>query len=119
MSKSMVLRPRVSEKAYGLSQTLNTYVFNVPTTANKVTVVAAVEAQFGVTVESIQIAVVKGKPKKSYRKGSRPVEGVRAKTKKAYVRIKDGESINIFGEVESDKKEDKKPAKKAEKKETK
>ncbi len=121
-AKTMVLRPRVSEKAYGLSEKLNTYVFEVPTTANKSMVAAAVEEQFSVTVVGMKVIVVKGKPKKSYQKGNRPVAGTRAKGKKMYVRLKEGDSINVFGEVEDDKKakkEDKKAVKKAVKKETK
>ncbi len=112
MSTTMVLKPRMSEKAYATSVALNTYVFDVPTTANKVTVKAAVEAKFKVTVENIQIVVVKGKPKKSYQKRNRPVDGKRANIKKAYVRLAEGSSINLFGEAE-DTKTDKKEAKKA------
>lgn len=118
MSKSMTLKPRMSEKAYATSLAINTYVFDVPTTANKVTVKAAVEAQFDVTVDNIQMIVVKGKVKKSYQKRNRPVEGKRAKSKKAYVRLAEGSTINLFGETEdakktakADKKETKKPAK--------
>ncbi len=121
-AKNMVLRPRVSEKAYGLSQTLNTYVFEVPTNSNKSMVAAAVEEQFKVTVEAVQVIVVKGKPKKSYQKRNRPVDGTRAKVKKMCVRLKDGDSINIFGDAEDDKKakkEEKKAEKKAAKKEAK
>jgi len=109
MSKTMTLKPRMSEKAYATSVALNTYVFNVPLSANKLTVSQAVEAQFGVIVENVQMIVVKGKVKKSYQKRNRPVEGVRAKSKKAYVRLAEGNSINLFGEEEnSDKKADNK-----------
>lgn len=116
MSKSMALRPRVSEKAYAQSLEGNTYVFGVPMSANKLTVADAVVDQFGVTVEDVRIIVVKGKSKQSYRKGRRPVAGKRADTKKAYVRLKDGDSINIFGE---DDKKSEKTDKKSEKTEPK
>jgi large subunit ribosomal protein L23 len=113
MDKTMALRPRVSEKAYNQSETLNTYVFNVPMTANKLTVADAVAAQFSVTIEEVRMIVVKGKSKQSYRKGRRPVSGRRADTKKAYVRLSEGQAINIFGDVEDkkDDKDDKKAAK--------
>lgn len=126
--KDLVLKPRMSEKAYASSVALNTYVFDVPVTANKMLVAQAVEAQFGVTVDDVKMIVVKGKVKKSYQKRNRPVDGVRAKSKKAYVRLSDGSSINLFGEEEkaeaktdkkTDKKDDKKPAKAADKKEKK
>lgn len=102
---SLALVPRMSEKAYAESQAHNTYVFVVPLTANEQMVAAAVTSQFKVAVEDVRTAVIKGKAKKSYRKGARPVSGKRADFKKAYVRVKAGDKINIFGEEEkADKK---------------
>ncbi len=99
------LVPRMSEKAYAQSLKSNTYVFVVPLQANEHVVATAVATQFKVTVEDVRTVVVKGKTKKSYRKGTRPVVGKRADFKKAYVRVKAGDSINIFGEEEkTDKK---------------
>lgn len=114
MSKSMLLKPRVSEKAYELSQS-QVYVFEVPTDANKLTVKQAVAAQFGVTVLSVNVANSKGKLKRTVRRGGRTTMGRRSDTRKAYVTIKAGETIPIFAGVEDDDKkskstEDKKPA---------
>lgn len=103
MSKSLVLQPRMSEKAYASSQELNTYVFQVPITANKAAVTEAVKAQFNVTIEDVRLAIVKGKTKKSYKKRSRPVAGSRSNTKKAFVRLKAGDSIAIFEAPEKPK----------------
>lgn len=105
MDKTMALKPRMSEKAYAQSVAGNTYVVVVPMTANKLTVADAIVAQFGVTVEDVRIVVAKGKTKQSYRKGRRPVAGKRADFKKAYIRLKAGDSINIFGD--EDKAEEK------------
>lgn len=102
--KTMALKPRVSEKAYAQSLANNTYLFNVPMDANKLTVAKAVAEQFSVTVEDVRVVVMKGKTKQSYRKGRRPVSGRRADVKKVYVTLKDGDKINIFGEEEKDKK---------------
>jgi ribosomal protein L23 len=44
MSKTLLIRPRISEKAYGQSQAKNTYVFEVPTDANRNQVAEAVTA---------------------------------------------------------------------------
>lgn len=101
--KDLALKPRMSEKAYQVSQDLNTFVFDVPITANKASVQAAVSEQFKVTVEDVRLAVVKGKTKRSYRKRQRPVAGQRANTKKAYVRIKSGDNIAIFKAAEEPK----------------
>jgi large subunit ribosomal protein L23 len=116
MDKTMHLRPRLSEKTYGLAVTGAVYVFDVPGAANKHTVASAVAAQFGVTPVNVNISNVKGKPKRTVRKGGRPVLGKRSDTKKAYVTLKAGEKLPFFDEPEETK--DKK-ANKADKKEKK
>lgn len=105
MSLTMTLRPRVSEKAYGLSQLRNTYVFDVPMDANRFTVAQAVSAQFKVTVEDVNISVLKGKAKRTTRKGGRASAGRDVTVKKAYVTLKSGDSIAIF--ATEDEKTDK------------
>lgn len=98
----MALKPRMSEKAYATSQALNTYVFVVPYEANKVTVAAAVEDQFKVTVEEVNILILKGKKKRSYRRGGRPTVGETSNVKKAYVRVKAGDQIPVFAAMEEE-----------------
>ncbi len=116
MSKTMTLYPRISEKAYGQSQTLNTYAIVVPVDANKVTVAEAVTAQFGVTVTEVNIMNVRGKVKRSVRKGGRATTGRDNDFKKAYVTLKEGDSIAVFAaEEEQDAKEAKLAAKKGKK----
>lgn len=107
--KDMILKPRVSEKAYAVSQEGGVYVFAVPSTANKQTVAQAVAAQYNVEVEKVNILVAKGKTVRSYRKRSRAVQGQRTNMKKAYVTLKAGSKLPIF---ESEEKETK-PSKKA------
>ncbi len=116
MDKAMILRPRISEKAYGLSQKHNTYIFDVPKDANRLTVASAVAAQFDVSVVTVRISNVKGKVKQSYRKRSRPVAGKRKDTKRAYVSLKQGDHLPIFAaEEEEEAKAEKKAAKEAKK----
>lgn len=98
--KDLVLKPRVSEKAYGLSQLRNTYVFEVPTNANKLTVAQAIVAQFSVNVTNVNIANNKGKTKRSIRKGGRSVLGSRSDSKHAYVTLKSGDTIPVFAAEE-------------------
>lgn len=119
MSKTMVLRPRISEKAYGLSQTGQTYIFDVPRGANRLSVAAAVTAQYEVGVEAVRIANVKGKVKLSYRKRSRPVSGKRGDIKRAYVRLKEGDKLPIFAAEEKEAADAEKKAAKEAKKEKK
>jgi large subunit ribosomal protein L23 len=115
MEKLTVLRPRLSEKTYGLATTKTVYVFDVPAEANRQTVAAAVAAQFEVTVTHVNIANIKGKAKRTVRKGGRAVSGQRSDFKKAYVTLKAGDKLPFF-ETEEDKKSDKKASKKKEEK---
>lgn len=103
--KSMILKPKMSEKAYSLSQSGNTYVFEVPRTANKHTVAEAVAAQFEVTVKGVRIANKRGKAKRTFMKRSRPVEGRENHSKRAYVTVSEGDTIPVFAAVEEAEKE--------------
>ena|SRR5688572_20305514 len=118
MEKLTLLRPRLSEKTFGLANTNTVYVFDVPASANKHTVAAAVTAQFEVAVVNVNMTNVKGKSKRTVRKGGRAVNGQQSDRKKAYVTLKEGEKLPFFEtpEDKKDKKADKKAAKKEEKK---
>lgn len=120
MEKQLVLKPRLSEKTYAMSLASNTYVFEVAGDANKHSVARAVEAQFDVVVTGVNVVNVKGKAKRTVRKGGRPIMGKRSDIKKAYVTLKEGQKLPIFDAVEeaAPAKDDKK-ADKAEKKEKK
>ncbi len=96
MYKSIALKPRISEKSYGLSEKQNVFVFEVPKSANKHTVAKAVSAQFDVTVTKVNISNAKGKAKRTIVKRSRPIMGRESDVKKAYVTIREGESIAVF-----------------------
>lgn len=100
----MALKPRVSEKAYALSQSMNVYVMQVPSSANKLEIANAVATQFAVTVTNVNLVNVKGKLKRTIKKGGRQTFGKRADMKKAYITLKKGDSLPIFAS-----EEDKKP----------
>lgn len=108
-AKTLVLKPRVSEKAYAQSVG-NVYVFSVDKSADKLSIARAVEAQFDVKVETVNTIVSKGKAKRTIRKGGRPVAGRTSDFKKAYVTLKEGDSIALFASEEETKAEEK-PAK--------
>lgn len=110
MDKTTIILPRLSEKTYAVSQLHNVFVFDVPSDATKHTVARAVEAQFGVGVVAVNIVNVKGKAKRTVRKGGRAVAGQRSDIKKAYVTLKEGDKLPFFDEPED------KDAKKADKK---
>jgi large subunit ribosomal protein L23 len=113
MDKTLRLRPVITEKTYVLGETLRTYVFVIPTSANKHTVASAVAAQFEVTPIDVRIANIKGKKKRTVRKGGRAVTGRRIDTKKAYVTLKEGDSLPFFASVKEDEEKEQKAAEKA------
>lgn len=103
---NLFVHPRATEKAYVESQK-NIYVFNVPVTANKNEIVEAIEAQYDVKIVSIRTVVQSGKAVRFSRGKNRyPGTTNRKDTKKAYVTLAEGNSIQVFAEPET--KEEKK-----------
>jgi large subunit ribosomal protein L23 len=88
----VLLSPRVTEKTTQVGEDSNQYVFHVVKDANKSEVKGAVEMLFDVNVEAVRIVNVKGK-NKSFR--MRP--GKRSDWKKAYVRVQEGQAIDLLG----------------------
>lgn len=101
-AKTIALKPVLSEKAYALSQVRNTYVFKVPQGTNKHSVARAVEAQFEVSVEAVNITNIAGKAKRTIRKSGRSVNGRQSDIRKAYVTLKQGDSLPIFAALEEE-----------------
>ncbi len=96
---SILLTPRATEKAYGLSAQ-NTYVFDVPLSVNKKQVAEAVAAEYNVTVKSVTTIVQNGKAVRFSRGKNRyPGTTNRKDSKKAYVRLAEGSSIQVFEEA--------------------
>lgn len=97
--------PRATEKAYAQSLSNNVYVFNVPLTANKQEIAAAVESQFEVKVERIKTLVQNGKAIRFSRgKRAQPGKTTRKDSKKAYVTLAAGDSIKVFDEPAKEEK---------------
>lgn len=115
MEKTTLLKPRLSEKTFGLANAKTVYVFDVPSGANKQTVARAIAAQFEVTVINVNMLNVKGKAKRTVRKGGRAVAGSQSDRKKAYVTLKKGDKLPFFQTEEDKDKKDKKADKKPEK----
>lgn len=100
------LVPRLTEKSYGLSGAKkHVYVFDVDLTANAHTVKRAVEAEFKVGVTSVNLINVKGKAKRTIaNKGRKVYQGRVAAAKKAYVTLKEGDSLPFFASIEEEEK---------------
>lgn len=99
--------PRATEKAYTQSQK-NVYVFNVPLTANKQEIARAVESQFEVKVVNVKTLVQSGKAVRFSRGKNRyPGTTTRKDSKKAYVTLAAGNSIQVFAEQPAENEEKK------------
>lgn len=88
----VIIAPVVSEKSYGLIED-NVYTFKVHPDASKPEIRDAVQAIFDVTVLKVNTANRKGKKvrnRRSFTFGSRP------DTKRAYVTLAEGDSIELF-----------------------
>ncbi len=88
----VLLSPVVSEKSAVLADAANQFCFKVAADANKAEIKKAVEMMFDVNVENVQVLNVKGKNKRFGQ-----IQGKRSDTRKAYVRIKDGQDIDFAG----------------------
>ena len=86
---SVLRAPHISEKAARVQET-NQYVFEVAQDATKADVKAAVEQLFSVKVATVNVVNVKGKSKTfRFRSGSR------GDWRKAYVKLAEGQSIDL------------------------
>ena len=88
----VLLSPVVSEKSAMLADSANQFCFKVASDANKLEIRKAVEMMFDVNVEDVKVVNIKGKQKRFGQ-----IMGKRGDTRKAYVRIKDGQDIDFAG----------------------
>ncbi len=91
---SVIVAPRISEKSARLQEVSNQYVFEVARGATKADVKAAIEELFNVKVEAVNLLNVKGKAK-TFRFRS----GRRSDWRKAYVRLAEGQSIDVMAKA--------------------
>ena len=130
------MKPRLSEKAFALSQATNTFVIDVPADLNKHEVARTVAKQFDVEVATVRIVNRPGKTKRVMNltgKRSSNRTGTQADTRKAYITLAKGSHLPFFQAEEAeiaeatkkadkktdDKKTDKKPVAKVAKAEKK
>ena len=92
MDNSQVIKTiRLSEKATLLGERNNEYVFNVDPRANKIEIKQAVEKFFGKKVVGVRTINVQGKKKRERRADFGRTNHI----KKAIVRLKDGDKIDL------------------------
>ena len=93
-----IVKPLVTEKVTDLTEKHNVFCFVVRPEANKRQIQNEVEALYNVKVVSVNTVNYAGKNKSRYTKAGL----LRGKTnafKKAYVTLKEGESIDFFSNI--------------------
>lgn len=93
-----IVKPLVTEKVTDLTEKHNVFCFVVRPEANKLQIQNEVEALYNVKVVSVNTVNYAGKNKTRYTKAGL----LRGKTnafKKAYVTLKEGESIDFFSNI--------------------
>ena len=98
MKKQILIKPIISEKSEGLSESLNQYSFVVHKKANKVEIRKEIEKEFNLAVDGVNTLIMAPKPKNRNTRGGQRKGRVSA-YKKAIVTLKEGESIDFFGDL--------------------
>ncbi|GGE23906.1 50S ribosomal protein L23 [Psychroflexus planctonicus] len=95
---SVLQKPIITEKATANSELQNTYWFEVDINANKLQIKEAVESAYGVTVDSVRTMNVFPKVKSRFTKTG-VVSGRKKFTKKAIVKVTEGEIIDLYSNL--------------------
>jgi large subunit ribosomal protein L23 len=95
----IIKRPLITEKSMGLAQE-GKFSFEVLKKANKYQIAQAIAKVFNVEVVGIVTSVIKGKEK---RFGARRMPAKSSDSKKAIIKLKKGQKIDLF-ELKEEKK---------------
>lgn len=97
--KSVLIRPLVTEKMTGITEkNSNKFGFMVSVDSNKIEIAKAIKEKFNVDVVSVNTVRHPGKSKTQFTKKGR-FTGKTPKYKKAIITLKDGQTIDIFGQA--------------------
>ncbi len=95
---NVLIRPLITEKQTELTESHNKYGFVVNVNANKIEIAKALKSKFDVDVVAVNTVRYKGKRKTQFTKKGR-FTGRTPKYKKAIITLKEGQTIDLFGEV--------------------
>jgi len=93
MNPYVISKPVITEKSLQRANLENIYTFEVERTADKNKIKAAIEEMYKVHVVNINTVM---RPKKTKKTGPKRMTSVSAKTKKALVKLRKGEAIDVF-----------------------
>ncbi len=97
--KSVLIRPLITEKMTKISEQLpNKFGFVVSVDSNKIDIARAIKEKFNVDVVSVNTVRHPGKSRTQFTRKGR-FTGRTPKFKKAIVTLKEGQTIDIFGQA--------------------
>jgi large subunit ribosomal protein L23 len=99
--KQILIKPVISEKSERGSNKQNVYTFVVDKSANKIEIKKAVESMYATNVVEVNTAIMPAKLKSRNTKTA-IVKGRVSAYKKAYVKLADGEELDIYGASENE-----------------
>jgi large subunit ribosomal protein L23 len=95
---SILKKPIISEKSTRNGEKLRQYGFIVDRNANKIQIKKAVEQMYGVTVESVNTMLMRGKTVMRGTKSGVKI-GIKGRNKKAIVTVKEGDVIDFYSSI--------------------
>ena len=98
MSKQILIKPIISEKAETISENHGHYTFMVNKKANKVEIKKEIERVYNVDVKSVNTMIMPSKTKRRNTKNGVNIGKVSG-FKKAIVTLSDGEEIDFFSDI--------------------
>ena len=96
--KNVIIKPLLTEKTSALTDKLGRFAFLVDRKANKIEIRKAIEKAYSVAVTDVNTANHPGKVKTRMTKSSMAVGRTNA-TKKAYITLAAGETIDIYANI--------------------
>ncbi len=98
MSRSILIKPILTEKSDRQSNQLGQYSFVVDRKSNKIEIKKAIEDMYSVNVEAVNTSVMPGKIK-SRNSRRAMIKGRKPAFKKAVVTLAAGEKLDFFGDI--------------------
>lgn len=96
--ENILIRPLITEKMTEITEKESKYGFIVSVNANKIEIAKAIKEKFNVDVVTVNTIRYKGKTRTQFTRRGR-FTGKTPKYKKAIITLKEGQSIDLFGEV--------------------
>ncbi|MDZ7766803.1 MAG: 50S ribosomal protein L23 [Melioribacteraceae bacterium] len=96
--RNVLIRPLITEKMTEITENEGKYGFIVDYNANKIEIAKAIKTRFEVDAVNINTMKYKGKIKTQFTRKGR-FTGKTPRFKKAIVTLKEGQTIDLFGEV--------------------